>query len=244
MAKIYSPSELRQFRKEIKVLRDKGIIGPTDLRTALPSWVRGGRPLKELVRDFRDVIKGEAEAIPTDALATTKLEKPRKVYDRKVLTNYKTGKKTEFLVVPHFRNEVLSIDKDGRLVHTNVSAGLQSVQIPVAYDSLEQWLKDARNVKYLKEGATHFAFRYYGNYSTPFVNVRQLWDKFITYRSVLEAKDGSAHLQKDVYRNFELVRVFDKKEWLKQKAEYKPAKIAGAVKSEYKPKKSKKRRKK
>jgi hypothetical protein len=130
MAKIYSPSELRQFRKEIKVLRDKGIIGPTDLRTALPSWVRGGRPLKELVRDFRDVIKGEAEAIPTDALATTKLEKPRKVYDRKVLTNYKTGKKTEFLVVPHFRNEVLSIDKEVALWAPLVQLAQQLARSP------------------------------------------------------------------------------------------------------------------
>lgn len=203
-----------RLRKIARVLKSQGIGAPIDTRKAIqPGMIRGGKSLREWSDKLDPVLSGKAEIFRQ---SKTSEKGYRKTYERAHVTDARTGKVDDILIVPHSADERAALTPDGKIVISH-PAGMERVQIPVEYHKLEQWLKDARHQKYLKEGYQGFGFRLFGNSSIYFRNIGQLWSKFIAYESVQDAIHGSKNEQREMYRNFELLRVTSHEKWEKQR---------------------------
>ena len=198
-----------QLRVVASLLRRLKIGKPIDTRKQiLPSAIRGGKSLKEWADKLDPVTSGKATIVPASA---AKDKGYRKLYERARLTNGK-----ELLIVPHSADEKVILKK-GKIIITHPS-GIERVQIPVEYHNLEQFLSDARGKSYSLEGQQYFAFRFYGGSSNVFRRMDDLLEVLTNYASIQEAIDqGDKKLQREMYRNLEVVRIASAPEWRKQR---------------------------
>jgi hypothetical protein len=212
--------DVEGFRTAAKALRSAGILdSKTNLTKLTPTDIRGGKTIRELIKEFDPVIRGKAVAVPVSAVDDKAY---RKTYAKKVLVSGKTGKRTEMMLVPKSVDETVEV-KDGKVVITH-PAGIERVQLPVEYHNLEQYLRDVKNQKVLKQGK-QFAFRFYGGSSDVFSNMELLLDALRHYESISDAiKSNDSKMQREMYRNLEIVRVKSSREWFKQREKNKSKK--------------------
>lgn len=197
------------YRAVARILKSQGIGAPLGRGTLKGHEIRGGKTLKEWADKLDPVLSGKATIVKKSAV---KDKKYSKLYER---VKPKSG--PELLIVPHSADEKVVVKK-GQIVVTHPS-GIQRVQLPVEYHDLEQYLSDAMGKPYaMGRDAQYFAFRFYGGSSNVFRSMDDLLEMLLHYSSIEQAiEDGDRKMQRDIYRNLEIVRVSSSREWFKQR---------------------------
>lgn len=207
--------DLPEFRAKLRELKSRGLsdlLHDVDTRKAIPSGIRGGRSLREIVDEFDDVLSGKAGIFK---VSDTSEKAYRQNYQRKVFVHGRTGQRTEYIVVPHSADETVRL-QNGKVVISH-PAGIERTQIPVEYHNLEQWLEDLKKQKYAREKGVQYGFRFFGGSSSTFRTMDLLVDELEHYRTIEAGIAGSVSFQRELYRNIEIVKVLDKKKWFQQR---------------------------
>jgi len=203
----YTPAELREFRANVKTLRDQGLIpGKVNLTRANPRSVKGGKFLYEYINKYDDVISGKQTAVPL-----AKLE--NKANQRKLYETVKTGGIEPHVLVPHIKEEKVSVV--GGVIKISHPKGIERLEIPIKYTNLNQYLKDlkaAEKAGILPElkGSHYYAFNMNGGQSHAiFRNIDELVKylhepKYKNIRRALRTKDPTEQL--DTFRTLEIVK--------------------------------------
>jgi hypothetical protein len=137
-----SGADLRQFRRDVAELNRKGLIPgkPIKASSARPFQVRGNSHLYELVRDYRSVLEGKAEAVRLPRAG--------------VIEQHKLKRKTVHgtILIPKAEDEKVTILKSGAV---RVSGrGWHRIDIPGKFldkrfeKRLQEILKETKGQKY------------------------------------------------------------------------------------------------
>lgn len=201
---VYTPSELRKFRKAVSILKKRGLLTgtydrsglPIDARSAYPSGLVKGKKLSTLVKKFDDVVSGKV--VPLKA-SPQKLKQFRKA-------GFRTGSGRIFVDVS--ATESAKLHK-GEIVKTS-RLGIETVHIPVPYHNLEQYLrdiqKDHKRINRMKRNNENFGFRFYGNNSImAYSDIGDAIDDFTKYDAVIDADTASE--QSEVYAHLVIIKI-------------------------------------
>lgn len=150
------PVDIRAFRSQVKILKDKGLIHNIDARSAQPYYVRQGKQLKDWIKEYDDVLSGKVEPV--------KLSKEKtKEYKR---AGYQV--KRDFVMVPKGATEKVKVTKGGEIEITHPS-GFKRVKYAVPFHNLAQWAKDTKKqwetLDKQKSARAHWGFKFYGHNS-------------------------------------------------------------------------------
>lgn len=198
-----------KLREVANVLKREGIGAPIDTRKKInPTAIRGGKTLKEWAKKLKGVLSGNASIVKASQVKGQPGYK--KLYERAKTT------KGELLIVPHSPDESVRV-QSGKVVITHPS-GIERIQLPVPYHNLEQYLSDNHGKIGNATGNSRYAFRFYGGSSGVFRDMDDLLDVLLHYNAVEAAIDeDDRKLQRDMYRNLEIVRTFNTREWFERR---------------------------
>jgi hypothetical protein len=210
------------FRASVRTLQNAGLLSPDlDLRKISPTTkiydgrvaYTGSNTLQRVIDRHDNIISGKATALDLSRIADKTY---KKLYEKSTVG----GK--QFVIVPHSADETVKLER-GKVVIKH-PAGIDRVQVPVEYHNLEQYLSDVGKEKITKEGKPFFAFRFYGGSSNVFRSMDLLLDELRHYESLMGAvKRGDSNLQRDMFRNLEIVRVQNSRKWFEQREKNKTA---------------------
>lgn len=201
---------LTRYREVARLLKRQGIGSLAGRLMDIPPGaagrrVVGGKTLREWSDKLDPVLSGKAAIVPVSKVKDAKY---RKTYER-----FKGGK-SEYLLVPHSADEAVRV-KRGK-IEIDHPSGFTRVQIPVEYRNLEQYLEDAKKLKYDRTGYKAYGFRFYGGSSGTFSRLEDLFELLQHYGLVEESIDeDDRKTQKDIYRNLEIVKIKSTAEWRK-----------------------------
>lgn len=213
---------IRSFRHEISILKKKGLIRKSiDARSVKPS-----KHFLAKVKEYRPVIEGRMASVKVPAKsAASYIEHVNKS------ARFVKGPQGPRLLVPKAPDEKVTATRSG-LVRISHPAGMERVQIPVAYHNLEQWLRAAKRKKGaingMKKRGERFAFNFMGNHSISFFDdIGALLDTLQHYNSVEASIEGDdSEYQESIYQNLEIIK-FKKGAW------YEPARNKRPYNSDY-----------
>ena len=220
IGKQYTASELKEFRSQLSTLKKQGLVGgKVNTRTARPSDVRGGKPLREYVAKYDDVLSGKATAVPLARLGN-------KSQQRKLYETVTAGGISPHAIVPHAADEGVSVHSG--VVEISHTKGIHRLQIPIDYKNLPQYLKDLKQAA--KDGTIpelrgphYYGFNLHGGGShTLFRNMEDLLDYMRNPRenisgsnrwlnSAIRSKDPKE--MRDYFRNLEIVTTTEPVWW-------------------------------
>lgn len=203
-------TKLRAFRGQLAHLKRKGLLQGIDARKAYPTDKHKGKYLATLIDRFDDVLSGKVTPIK---LNPSQLRAYRK-------TGYSTV--NDRVLVPHSLAETVTRSK-GRIKITH-KAGVERVQVPVEFHSLEQYLTDLKRkkkaIRGLRGDKEYFGFRFYGNNSSDvYSDIDQAVRRLRSYKAVKNAASNDD--QMEVYRNIEIITIKSPSLWFKETRETK-----------------------
>jgi hypothetical protein len=199
------PRDIRAFRSAIAKLKKAGVISPViDARGAVP-----GPVLNKALRKFKDIISGQATALPLKRLRETAAELRAKNYQ---IARPALGKGPR-VIVQHFKGHKVTVKK-GAIERTDLQ-NMSRIELP-AYrtgETLPQYFARLKRMKLfpdLKAGE-QFGGRFFDGRTRMYSSPQDLINKVQSYESVRRAKNMRDSME--IIRNFEIVVVHDRPAW-------------------------------
>lgn len=208
---------LKGFRSAIARLKREGLVHPDiDARRVVPE-----RALRDAVKRFQSVIKGNAKSIPFSRLNLTQ----RDAIARNLQVARPIGLEPR-VIVPHFKGETVKA-KSGSIEYSSPE-GIRRLELPrVRTDTVGHFFGDLKRSKTKLPQPNkneYFAARFFNGRTQLFSNVRDLLNTLNTYDSVVMAHGRKQTAE--VIRNIEILRIprSDKQTWfdLKKQDRIKP----------------------
>lgn len=212
-------SNLKEFRHKISALKKQGLI-PANKRTgklpgagARPTDLFGGKPLKDYVKKYDDVLSGKATAVPL-----SKLKSPTEA--RKKFEVTRAGGIKPSVLVPKGFDEKVEVRKGQ--IFTHHPKGVSSVDIPVEYKGdTRQFLKELKKYDFPEMKGRHwYAFNFKGGGSK---QVFRSMDDLVRYVEGQKSygvraahRRGDTKWLREVVRSLEIVVTDDKRTWFKE----------------------------
>jgi hypothetical protein len=192
--------DIRAFRHQVKILKDKGLIHNIDARSAQPYYVRQGKQLKDWIKEYDDVLSGKVE--PVKLTPTKTKEYKRAGYE------VKRG----FTMVPKGATEKVKVTKEGEIEIKHPS-GFKRIKYAVPFHNLSQWAKDMKKkwqeLDKTKPAKAYWAYKFYGHNSyVPYSDLELLLDDLMNgSESGLNFTEKARHethkQQNEDYQNLE-----------------------------------------
>lgn len=185
MAKHLDNRELAAFRRDVSTLKKAGILPASiKVRSATPSKISGGKPLKEWVKKFKAATPSGNN---TAQIIKVKPDQARTFSRLDYVTDARRGKPATHIMVPAAHGAKVSIDDENR-IHVRNPNGIETIHLPVEYHNLAQYITDVmaneKQINAMKDRNEEFGFQLYGSNSRRgFSSIRKLFDYLMGYQS-------------------------------------------------------------
>ena len=207
--------DLQKFRSAVAKLKKQGIVKNVDARKAQPFWIRGGKPLKETVAKFDEVVSDKAAVVKLTPKKTTEYRKAG--YETR-----KTPAGDTVDMVPKLHSDKVTVTKDGEIKVTS-KQGIQHIKKAVEYRNLSQWLhamkENQLRINAMKRKNEYFGYKVFGHTSYAlYRNIDDLIDE-ITNGSTSglnlseKIRESTYKQQNEFFEHFEIVRVPRAEAW-------------------------------
>jgi hypothetical protein len=210
-----SQFDLQKFRSAVAKLKKQGILKNVDARKAQPFWIRGGKPLKETVAKFDEVVSDKASAVKLTPSKTREYQKAG--YETRKIP---TGERV--VMVPKLATDKVSVTKEGEVKLTSKQK-ITHIKKAVEYRNLGQWLQKMKEntlrLNAMKRKNEFFGYKVFGHNSYAlYRNIGDLIDEIENgSTSGLNLSDKireTTHKQQnEFFENFEIVRVPRAEAW-------------------------------
>jgi hypothetical protein len=201
--------DLKRFRSQVAELKRKGLIKNVDARTAQPFFIRQGKPLKDVVKKYDDVLSGKVQPVKLP---------PKKIKELGY-TKTKVGKDS-YAMVPISAGEKVRVEKG--TVKIVEPKGIERIKHAIPFTNLREWLtkmkRSHRSIDKLKAPNEWYTFKVFGRRSWQgFESIDDLIDKLRSYESWQATMNYGKRKQRELWEHLEIIRVPDLDRWHTEK---------------------------
>lgn len=210
-----SPEALRSFREAVSRLKKEGLIPPNsrgkivNIKNARPGDSYGGMTLRDRIKAYPDVARGEAVTLAKSRIKDTQ--------GFKIASK---GLDSKRVIVP-LQGDAKVYVENGNIIRRHQLAQGSVTRTMLPRKDLKDYLTEAKQLPDLKGRQWYAFYAYNGKSKKVFRTAAQLRAYIRKYNAFKKVTSKS---QRDFFRTFEIVKINDPKDWIENRGSGRKAK--------------------